>query len=87
MKPPAGPIFLARRSFRRRRIGDAARVLPILGVILFMLPILSVGWSTRSGIIFLFVIWAVLIFLSAVLSRLLGPAMKEEGDQTIEGEP
>ena len=28
-----GPLFLERASFRRRRMGDAARVLPILALI------------------------------------------------------
>lgn len=85
MKPPAAPLFLARRSYRLRRIGDAARVLPVLGVVLFMLPILSAGWSTRSGIVYLFVIWGALILFSAVLSRLLRSSM-QEGELPLEGE-
>lgn len=75
MKPPAKPpakppVFLERASYRQRRLGDAARFLPVLGAVL---------WATngpetpsKSGMVsYIFVIWLVLIGLAAVLSRLL----------------
>ena len=36
------PIFLERKSYRRRRLMDAVRLLPLLGLALWMLPLL---WS------------------------------------------
>ncbi len=71
-RQPAEPLFLARQSYRRRRLGDAARLVPVLGIILFVLPVL---WSdaarTAGGLIFLFTVWALLIVLMAVVVRRL----------------
>ena len=51
---PTRPLFLARHGYRRRRIMDAARVLPILGGFLFFLPLLWRGeGGTRAGVVFL----------------------------------
>ena len=30
---PGGPLFLARAVYRRRRLRDAARLLPVLGLL------------------------------------------------------
>ena len=72
MKRPADPLFLERQSYRRRRLGDAARLLPILGAILFLLP---VAWTeaagTGSGLIYLFSVWAGLIAAIFLISRRL----------------
>ncbi|MBR2658212.1 hypothetical protein [Yoonia sp.] len=75
---PAGktPVFLERANYRQRRLGDAARFLPLLGTVLWLIPLL---W-TRDGpeapsnagtITYIFVIWVVLIGLAALLSRVL----------------
>ncbi len=82
MKPPA-PLFLARRGYRYRRLTDAARLLPVLGAFLFLLPLLWGGGMTRSGVIYLFTAWIVLIILAAVLARLLAAhdaRAREEGE-------
>lgn len=66
--------FLARNTYRRRRLIDAMRLVPVLGLFFFMLPILGSGSgerSTSAGGIYLFAIWLVLIVASAVLTRLL----------------
>lgn len=72
MSAPRDPPFLERRSYRRRRLSDAARLLPILGVILFMLPLLWAagpgGTTARSGL-YLFGSWFVLIAIAAGLAR------------------
>ena len=69
---PARPLFLARDGYRRRRIMDAARILPLLGAFLFFLPLLWVGeGGTRIGVVYLFAIWAVLIVVAFVLSLYL----------------
>ncbi|MBC7133683.1 MAG: hypothetical protein H5U16_11325 [Roseovarius sp.] len=73
MSPERGPLFLARRSYRRRRLADAARVLPILGAILFCLPLVWKGTAAAGGtvqaMIYVFGLWTVLILASAILSR------------------
>lgn len=74
MKAPAEPLFLARQGYRRRRLGDAARLLPVLGTALFVLPLLgaaATGRSTSGGGIYLFAVWFVLILGAAALSRAL----------------
>ncbi|WP_235851876.1 hypothetical protein [Litorivita pollutaquae] len=46
MRPPSappegrGPVFLERKTYRARRLMDGARVLPVLGMVLFLLPAL-----------------------------------------------
>jgi len=70
------PIFVERGTYRRRRVADAARLLPVVGVILFLLPLLWVGSDGESGrtawvMSYIFVVWAVLAVLSGVLSRYL----------------
>jgi hypothetical protein len=62
-------MFLARESYRRRRLGDAARVIPLIGFILMLLPGLMT--STNVALIYVFSLWAVLILIMVPLSRRL----------------
>lgn len=73
MRDPDEPLFLARGSYRRRRLQDAARLLPWLGVFLFGLPLLWTDARTTVGLIYLFGAWIALIGLTLVLSRRLSP--------------
>lgn len=67
------PLFLARHGYRRRRIMDAARVLPVIGAFLFLVPLL---WSdggggdahTGVGVVYLFTIWLGLILAAFAFS-------------------
>ena len=76
MKRPAGPLFVARRSYRVRRLRDAARLVPVLGAFLFLVPLL---WepapeqprNLARDAIYVFGVWAGLVIVSAVLSRRL----------------
>ena len=70
-------VFLARSGYKRRRAMDAARILPLLGGLLFMLPVLGASGGTRAVGLYLFIVWAVLVLLAAGLSRLLGPPRDE----------
>jgi len=73
VRRPRAPLFLARRSYRRRRLRDAARLIPVLGVFFFLLPVLWAPGATpapdtaRMGI-YLFAVWGVLIGLAFVLA-------------------
>ncbi|MGH1330601.1 MAG: hypothetical protein ACRBBK_06945 [Paracoccaceae bacterium] len=75
MKPPAAPLFLERRSYRRRRLIDMARLLPVLACFLWMIPLLWSGGegTARTGraMFYIFAIWIALIAVSAFLSRRL----------------
>ena len=71
LKPPA-PVFLARTGYRLRRLMDAARVLPLAGAFLFLLPLLWGGGATRRAVLFVFAVWLGLIVVAAMLSRPLG---------------
>ncbi|CAN0600784.1 unnamed protein product [Ectocarpus sp. 12 AP-2014] len=66
------PIFLERESYRRRRLGDAAKLAPVLGFVLFLIPVLWAGvGSTAGGLVYLFGAWAIMIVLMMILSRRL----------------
>ena len=86
MARPASPLFLARASYRRRRLRDAARLLPIVGGFLLLLPILWMPDGriklTAGDIIYFFAVWLALIVVAAVFSRGLrvGDRGEEEED-------
>jgi hypothetical protein len=79
-----GPsVFLERQSYRRRRMMDAARFLPVLGALLFAVPLLwpkpdsaavldgAVQPVTMSGaMLYVFLIWAVLIACAGIFGIL-----------------
>jgi hypothetical protein len=91
MKPPVNqPVFVPRGAYRQRRVRDAARMLPLLGLVLCLLPLLwqrgepAAGAAVGAGaqltsvaMIYLFAVWALLIALAAVLSRLIRPTPDE----------
>lgn len=74
-----GPLFLARRTYRRRRLTDAMRLLPFLGGFLIFLPMLwgedgSDLRQTGSDGMYLFIVWLYLIIIAGLLARRLGKA-------------
>ena len=74
MRKPAEPLFLARQGYRRRRLGDASRLLPVLGAVLFVAPLVGTvpGGRTTAGTgLFLFAVWLALIVAAGVLGRAL----------------
>ncbi len=77
-------LFLNRQPYRRRRLRDAAKMLPILGAILFVLPLLWLHpqTGTSSVGIYLFAVWGLLIVLAALLSRRvqMEPEKEDSGD-------
>jgi hypothetical protein len=78
------PLFLARASYRRRRLRDAARLLPILGVVLLMLPLLwtpGAGVRMSSGdVVYFFTVWLALIAAAAGFAPGLRRGASDEGD-------
>ncbi|MEO0391193.1 MAG: hypothetical protein AAF218_09675 [Pseudomonadota bacterium] len=73
------PVFLERRSYRRRRMLDALRLMPVLGLGLFMLPLFWPASSVETGaavplstaITYVFAAWLLLIALAAALWLML----------------
>jgi ABC-type methionine transport system permease subunit len=69
-------LFLERQVYRRHRLVDAIKTLPFVGLLLWLLPLLwarepgdAVG--TADALVYVFVVWFVLIALSAIVAVLL----------------
>lgn len=76
MRPrPTPALFLQQKSYRRRRVRDAVRLLPFLGLILLAIPLAWGGEGGTeigtNGLIYVFSVWVVLILLAAILARLV----------------
>jgi hypothetical protein len=76
------PLFLARRSYRFRRLMDAVRLLPVVGLAFWMVPLLwpvpgdapSVGGAepvvlTSQAVRYIFWVWLGMIVMGFVLWR------------------
>lgn len=70
-------LFLERRSYRRRRVMDALKLLVFLGTVLWMVPALwpdgadpDVGAiKTSHALFYIFSVWLLLIVLAAIFER------------------
>ncbi len=90
MKKTTRTEFLNRTTYRQRRFRDAAHWLPVFAAVLMMLPLM---WPhetpdqslTSSGIIYIFGLWAFLIVLAFVMSRLLRDTVALDGGDTKSG--
>jgi hypothetical protein len=71
-----GPVFLERATYRQRRLVDAARLLPLLGVFLWAMPLLwgTGGTATSAAILYIFAAWLGLVIGAAALALGLGRA-------------
>ncbi|ARE38384.1 hypothetical protein RGUI_0243 [Rhodovulum sp. P5] len=66
------PMFLARQGYRRRRLADVSRLLPILGLALFLFPVLDAeDGLTAAMLLYLFAAWFGLIVISLFVARRL----------------
>lgn len=69
------PDLLSPARYRRRRATDAVRLLPVVGALLFLAPLLWArapgGLGTANGGIYLFGVWVGLIAIAMVLARYL----------------
>ena len=93
MIPPLRqPLFLERGTYRRRRLMDAARLLPVAGMALVCLPLMwsrpteAGGAATAGTAIYLFLIWILLILAAAAIARGLGRGF-EPSDATAPRAP
>jgi len=77
MKKPEDPQDLAERAFGRRRLQDAALLLPLTGVMLFLSPLMTLaghraGWfGAPAAFLYIFGAWACLIVAARWMARRL----------------
>ncbi len=84
MSESGSPKFLDLKSYRRKRIFDAARLLPVVGVTIMTYPLLFFfvtpdedHHAVALGL-YLFIVWLVLIAAAFVLSRWLSEPTDED---------
>lgn len=82
MKPPRTQQFLGRDSYRMRRVMDAARILPLFGLILLLLPLMRHSPEfeappTATESVYLFAVWAALILAAFLFSLWLRRALDQ----------
>lgn len=81
MKPPRAPLFLERETYRRRRLMDAGRILPVVGFVALLLPVLwtrSGRMGTAGEMVYIFALWPLLVLAAAALSGPLRAALRRE---------
>ncbi len=86
MARPAKPLFLPRPSYRRRRLRDAARLLPVFAILFLTLPLL---WQapgagprdTGADVIYFFGIWVLLILVAASFAPGLSASAEQDAAQ------
>lgn len=93
MTPKPRPVFVERRTYRHRRLVDAARLLPVLAVVLMCLPLMWIGnednpTKTTYTMIYVFGLWVALVVVTSILSRRLRtirPVTSREDDSSNDG--
>ncbi|PCJ04733.1 MAG: hypothetical protein COB16_17840 [Rhodobacteraceae bacterium] len=77
-------LFVERKTYRRRRLMDIARLLPLLGALLFLVPLMwpnpdpypapdsSGGIPMSEAITYMFVVWILLILASLAFGSAVG---------------
>ncbi len=80
------PLFLARSSYRQRRLADAARAMPVFSAILLVLPLLwsapAAGSSSLAADLgYLLVLWLAMIAVTALLAQGLSQGEVEQGSK------
>jgi len=80
-------LFLTRRTYRKNRLQDAARLLPVLGLILFFGPVFIIddasvetGTTLADWLVYCFVVWLGLIVVTMLVSRSLDAPGAEAAD-------
>lgn len=81
-RPPRPPVFVGRGAYRLRRWRDAARVLPVAGLVLWLVPLVwTRGEMANSGaLLYIFGIWVVLIAAAALIGRRVRPDDDDAGE-------
>lgn len=73
---------------RQRRLGDAAKLVPLLAAVLMLVPVLwRAGSATSSAMIYVFTVWGFLILLIGILSRALSRFVRDGSNASQRREP
>ncbi|EDQ04222.1 hypothetical protein OIHEL45_14874 [Sulfitobacter indolifex HEL-45] len=95
------PIFLEKRGYRRRRMMDAVRLLPFLGLMLWMVPLLwpvpeilpdatsetpEPAIAMSVALRYLFGVWALLILATWALWRRTRDVASGDGTENTDGQ-
>lgn len=86
---PNSKIFLKRSGYRQRRIRDAAKLLPVVGLFILLVPLFEgreAQTSSSDVLIYLFTAWGILAGLAGLLSLWLKsdvPAPEEKTGDPI----
>jgi len=76
-------VYLERRRYRTRRVIEALKVLPVLGLVLIGVPLLwTKGVKTSEAMIYFFSVWMVLVLAAIWLARRLGASAIEKTLET-----
>ncbi len=76
-------IFLERKIYRRRRLIDGAKLLPLLAGLMFLLPALIAGAQSEGGastatrLVYFFFVWLAMIMAAATVARTLDRSENE----------
>ncbi|MBO6899197.1 MAG: hypothetical protein JJ868_17650 [Shimia sp.] len=79
--------FLERQSYRRRRLIDTIRMLPVIGAVLWAVPLLwrqsedSGTVLTSDAIIYIFLVWLLLVVGGGWLAHSLKRSNAEERER------
>lgn len=80
-------MFVERQTYRKRRLRDAARFLPVVGGVLFLLPLFwprgpEAGIAMSAALEYIFLVWAALVLGALILSILVrDTSAGAEGDE------
>lgn len=75
---PDSPVFLERQSYRMRRLMDAVRLLPFVGLALWMVPLMwpvpdveatNGGIPMSTALRYLFGVWLLMVTLGWLMWR------------------
>lgn len=91
MRGPRSSVFLERQTYRRRRLIDWIKMLPLIGMVLWLVPLL---WPTEGehmvssadAIIYVFAIWFILVLAKAISARALKGAQSSEQNDGVRGD-
>jgi hypothetical protein len=91
MRPPVSSVFLERQNYRRRRLIDLIKILPLIGMMLWLVPLL---WpidgkervSSADAMIYIFAIWFVLVIAKSIAARFLFRASDSDHRDLKRGE-
>lgn len=95
-KPDEAPqhrLFLERRGYTQRRIVDGARLLPIVGLVLFMVPLIwpqsgeANAVTTSVSSVYVFLIWFALIVTGGLLAHRINAISALQDSENAPSDP